>query len=106
MKTKIITQTGIVVGGQALLRLWDDSTGTIEMEEYFLPYDKISKDNILRCVNDNCFGCRLIKEAAIDIYIKYNNGSLEYDRTVLADYEQAQPLFLGWKELREQGIKC
>lgn len=104
MKTKTIKQIGITVGGDATLRLWGGDEGTITMKNYFLPNGKITPKNILRCVNDNGFGCESIIDATIDIYIKYDNGSQEYDRT-LSDFNKAQTMyFLGWNELREQGI--
>lgn len=106
MKSKIINQIGIVVGGTATLEFWGGGTGTIEMEEYFLPNGKITKDNILRCVNDNGFGCESISDAEIDIYIKYDNGSVEYNRTLSNFIEVQTELFLGWRQLHEQGIKC
>ena len=105
VKTKEINQIGIVVGGEATLSLWGGGTGTIEMEEYFLPLDKVTPKNILRCVNDNGFGVESIDAAKIDLYIKYDNGSKEYDRTIIADSKIHSAYFLGWKELREQGIK-
>lgn len=106
MKTKTITQTGIIVSGEALINLWGGGKGTISMEPYFLPIDKITPKNILKCVNDGGFGCEGIEKAEIDIYIKYDNGSKEYDRTIYADNPIHAQYFLGWKELREQGIKC
>lgn len=106
MKQKLINQIGFSIKGNATLNLWGGGTGDIEMEEYFLPLDKTTPKNILRCVNDNGFGCESIKEAEIDIYIKYDNGSKEYDRTIYANSPVHSAYFLGWRELREQGIKC
>ncbi len=105
MKTKQINQIGIVIGGIATLEMWGGGTGEIEMKQYFLPLDKITPKNILRCVNDNGFGCQSIPTADIDIYIKYDNGSKEYDRTIYVDNTLHTEYFLGWRELREQGIK-
>ena len=106
MKTKTIKQIGIIVNGTATLNLWGGGTGIIEMESYFLPNDKITKDNILHCVNDNGFGCESISHAEIDISIKYDNGSVEYDRTIETGLKQHISLFLGWSKLRDKGIAC
>jgi hypothetical protein len=107
MKSKTINQIGIVIGGEATLSLWGGGTGTIEMEKYFLPNEHVSKDNILRCVNDNGFGCENIDSAEIDIYIKYDNGSTEIERTFYDVHcKHHTHLFLGWAELRRRGIKC
>lgn len=102
MRTKTINQTGIVIGGSAVLNLWGGGKGEIEMERTFLPNKHISKDNILRCVNDNGFGCESIASADIDIYVKYDNGSIEIERT-LWDVNSIHHthLFLGWRYLNE-----
>ena len=105
MRTKTIKQTGFVVGGVAQLKLWDGSVGYISVEDCFLPYDKATPKNILRCVNDNKFGCEYIKSAEIYIFISYDNGSVEYDRTIYVDHPIHTQHFLGWRELRKQGIK-
>jgi hypothetical protein len=105
MKTMLITQTGFVIGGRAGLILWDGTRGEIEMKECYLAYHDTTPKNILRCVNDNGFGCEYIECADIDIYIKYDNGSKEYDRTLYVDHPIHTRHFLGWRELQEQGIK-
>ena len=68
MKTVSLKQTGILIKGESLLNLWGGGQCSIEMESYFLPIGKATKDNILRCVNDNGFGCESIECANIDIY--------------------------------------
>lgn len=82
MKTKTITQIGFVISGTAYLTLWGGELGTIEMSHKFLPYDLCTPKNILRCVNDAGFGVQSIDSADIDISIKYDNGSIEYDRMI------------------------
>jgi len=106
MKTKTINQIGIVIGGESVISLWGGGEGTIKMDETFIPNDKISKQNILRCVNDGGFGCESIDSSDIDIYIKFDNGCREYDRTIYVNHPLHTQFFLGWMELNEQGIKC
>lgn len=84
MKTKTINQTGIIVKGTSCITLWDNSMGYIEMNPSFIPNGKITKTAILNAVNDAKYGCQFISQADIDIYIKYDNGSEEYDRTIYA----------------------
>jgi hypothetical protein len=104
-KTKTITQVGIVVSGETLINMWGGGTGEITMRKTFIPNDKITKDNILRCVNDGGFGCESIKRAFVEIYIKYDNGSMEFEREFLVDHPLHTKHFLGYEELSKQGIK-
>ena len=104
MKTKTLKQIGISVSGDAVLSLWGGGSGLIAMDTYFLPNEKISKDNILRCVNDGGFGCESIESAEIEIRIRYENGYEEFDRWLFPS-EIHSHLFLGWAELKRQGIK-
>jgi hypothetical protein len=85
MKTKTITQTGIRISGIAFITLWDNNTASIEMNKTFIPNGKITKTNILSAVNDGRFGCQSIDSAEINISITYDNGSIEYDRTLFVD---------------------
>jgi len=50
-KQKTVTQTGFIIGGTATLSLWGGGAGTIEIEKYYIPYEKLTPKNILRCVN-------------------------------------------------------
>jgi hypothetical protein len=104
-KTKTITQVGIVVSGETLIHMWGGGKGEITMRKTFIPNDKITKDNILRCVNDGGFGCESIERAFVIISIKYDNGSDEFDREFIVDHPLHTKLFLGWNELNKQGIK-
>lgn len=105
MKKEITLKlTEIEISGTATLNLWGGGSGSIEMEKYKLPVDKATKDNILRCVNDNGFGCESIQSAEIDISANYQ-GKKVYMRTLYVDSPIHSKLFLGWKQLREQGIK-
>lgn len=86
MKQKTITQTGIIVHGTAYISLWGGETGEMEMNPMFLKNGEISPKRILGCVNDGGFRCESIKSAEIDIYTKYNNGNIEFDRTIVVDH--------------------
>jgi hypothetical protein len=88
MKTKVIKQTGIVIGGEATLNLWGGGQGTIEMNSVFIPLSDISHNRIKEAINDGQFGCESIEGADIDIFIKYDNGSKEYERTIFVDKMQ------------------
>jgi len=84
MKEKKIKQTGITIQGVALINFWGGGQGEVIMDERYIPNDKISKENILRCINDGQFGCESIESAEIDILINYELGfAMEYDRTII-----------------------
>ena len=106
MKAVTLKQIGIQVQGEVMLNLWGGGQGSMTMESYFLPLDKATKTNILRCVNDGGFGCESIESACIDIYDVYENGHKQYNREIYTDCKHHTKYFLGWRELREQGIKC
>lgn len=106
MRTKTITQVGIQISGIVSLNLWNnEGEVTIKMEKRFLPNKNISKDNILRCVNDNSFGCKSIVSSAINISIVYNNGCKEFIKTIFTDCKHHTKLFNDWKTLRAEGIE-
>lgn len=94
MRTKKLKQTGIVIQGIAVLNLWGGGQGEIIMDEKFIPNDKISKENILRCVNDAQFGCESIESAVVHIYIDYDHGfAKEYERTIKVNNPRYQQFY-------------
>ncbi len=105
MKQKTIKQIGIVVKGEAVIVLWGGGKGTVKMDRTFIPNGKITHTNIMRCVNDGGFGCESIESASIEIQIKYDNGSTEFERDIELDHPIQRKHFLGWAELAKIGIK-
>ena len=98
-RTKKITQVGFILKGNVTLNFWGGGEGTIVMKDLKLTYETMTPKNILRCVNDNGFGCENIASAEIDIYIWYNNGSTEYERTIFVDHPIHIQYFNQWREL-------
>lgn len=95
MKKKITSVLiGIMVRGTSEINLWGGGTGEMDMEETFIPADKVSKDNIMRCVNDGQFGCESIESAYVSIYAVYKSESgaktRVRDRTIYIDSELAK----------------
>lgn len=101
MKVKLI---GYEVSGEAVLHLWGGDKGSIEMNASIIKEDKLSKDNILRCVNDNGFGCELIERATIHVIELYEHGAYGKTVTLEADRDEYRDLYLGWRFLQEHGI--
>jgi len=87
MKEDTITlkKIGITIAGKVTITFWGGGEGEIEMIRTFIPNDKISKENILRCVNDGEFGCESIDEAEIDIYDTYEHNVLLFNRTIITN---------------------
>jgi len=86
MKTKTITQTGYLITGVARISLWGNSEGEVEMDKTFIPYSELTKRKLLNAINDGQFGCESIILAEVEVFIVYNNGSKEYDRTIQVTY--------------------
>lgn len=105
LKEKTVKLIGIIVTGDATLSLWGGGSGTIEMKNIFIPLEHATKDNILRAVNDNGFGCENIDSANILIFSKYDDGATVCEREFEASGRVHQLLFNGWAHLRELGIK-
>ena len=102
MKTTIELKLNYIeISGQALLNLWGGGQGVIEMKTIKLKPEKATKNNILRCVNDNGFGCESIQSASIDITSVYGNGHCEYIGALEIDHPIHTNLFLGWRYLNE-----
>jgi len=89
-----LRQTGITLQGVALLNLWGGGQGEIIMDERYIANDKISKENILRSINDAQFGCESIESADVDIYENYENGmTLVFNRTIHVENKMYQKFY-------------
>ena len=99
IKEKVVRLIGYSIGGEAVLDMWGGGQGTIEIEKEFLPVKHFSKDNALRCVNDNGFGCERIVRADVYIEEKYDDGGRGKIIWIEADSDYSRSLFLGWKHL-------
>ncbi len=77
LRTKEIKQIGFIINGTAFVNFWGGGSGSVGMNTNFLPNELMSKDNMLRCVNDGGFGVESIYGAEINVSIKYDNGSIE-----------------------------
>jgi hypothetical protein len=65
-----------VIKGNAVIVTWDDSTGTIKMNDFEIPASGISskeefKDIIISLLNDGGFGAKYIKGALVKVFAKY-----------------------------------
>ena len=89
-----LRQTGITLQGVVLINLWGGGQGEIIMDERYIPNDKISKENILRSINDAQFGCESIESADVDIYENYENGmTLVFNRTIHVENKMYQKFY-------------
>jgi len=89
-----LEQIGYMVDGEAMINLWGGGSGTIEMDKSRIPLRRMSKDNLLRCVNDGQFGCESFQWADVSIYDLFEGGYKEYNRTIHIEARPArQKLF-------------
>jgi hypothetical protein len=102
-REKTVRATGIIVTGTARLCLWGGGEGSVQMEPRFLPFEHSSEDNILRCVNDNGFGCESVKSAEVKVSLLFDDGSVDPEGEISAGPERAA-LFNGWRHLQEIGV--
>ena len=81
MKAKTVTlkQTGYSISGESVLNLWGGGQGTIDISAGIIPLDKLSKENLLKCVNDGRFGCESIDCARVIIEDLYEDGYTQYN---------------------------
>lgn len=112
MKTpKVITVTKTLVGyaveGDADVQLWGGGEGGIGMKKCFLPVEHFSKDNVLRCVNDNGFGVEAIVGAQVFVTELYDDGTNGKSLEFYTESPNSRSLFLGWKHLNTlKGVRC
>jgi len=102
IRAKTIKQIGFIIGGTAFVNFWGGGSGSVEMDTNFLPNELMSKNNMLRCVNDGGFGVESIYGAEIYVSVKYDNGSTEMAHFFETESKIHSELFLGWNELEEQ----
>jgi hypothetical protein len=96
MKKQVcLKHKGYSIQGTATIRCWDGYVGEIKMDSTFIPDGKLTKENILKSINDGRFGCESILKAKIVIYDVFDNkyieprGLLDIDMTKLSRFRFA-----------------
>lgn len=82
MKGDSFKKIGYKITGAALIRM-EEETGWVLMDEYLIPSESMSKEMLLRCVNDAGMGCKEIVGATIDIFDLYKSGRTEFNRKII-----------------------
>jgi len=103
------TLYGYKVSGDAVLNLWGGGQGEIRMQAQLLPAKHLSKDNVLRCVNDNGFGCESIDSAHVrvtEVWRREDGGGFIMGKTVSFEslHPDNQHLYNGWRYFNENSI--
>jgi len=83
MKQVTLNQIGYEIRGTSTLKLWGGGEGEIKMDTSHIVKLPLTKEKLLRCVNDGQFGCESIEEANIHIFDLYENGYVEHNRDVI-----------------------
>jgi hypothetical protein len=102
-KTMRTTLIGYDVSGTAMVTPWGGGDGEIEMKTTFLPAKFLSKDNVLRCVNDNGFGVQSINGAWVMVTEVYDNGGRGKTIDFETNSRHSQKLFDDRKHLDKIG---
>lgn len=63
---------GYKITGEAFLSLWGGGEGWVMMQPTYLLKGRLSKGNLLRCVNDDGLGCEAILSVDIHIWDVYH----------------------------------
>ena len=77
-----LKQTGYTIQGESVVNAWGGGQGIMQMDENFIPLDSLTVNALLGCVNDGRFGVESIESADLDVYMQYENGYKEFDRTI------------------------
>jgi len=97
MKKRVtLQQIGWKITGTALVRLWDGSTGTIEMNPTRLMLGQLTKKRLRESINDAKFGCETILSATVYIYEMYQKEHMEFRTELELNSE--------WCSLGKRGI--
>ncbi len=78
----LLKQVGYVINGTAHINHWGGGTNMVEMDPTTILLGKLTKDNLLRCINDGRFGVESINQAALRIDDLYEGGYTEYNREI------------------------
>jgi hypothetical protein len=101
------TRTAVVIGydvvGMARINLWGGGAGDIEMSRTRIEPGHVTKDNVLRCVNDGGFGCESIQSACVYVVERLDDGGFGKEIEIEADSDYSRSLFLGWQHLQKIG---
>ena len=90
MRTVILKQTGYEVSGVATIHLWSGRDTKVEMNKSSVPLGKITKDTLLKCINDGGFGCECILSATVYIWDVFENGYEEFNRSIHIPHPKAE----------------
>lgn len=81
-KQLVLNHTGYRISGESLLGLWGSGQGTINMDTTFIPDGELTKESVLRAVNDGRFGCESILSADVDVYDCYDDSYCVFNRAL------------------------
>jgi len=82
MKEVILKQIGIQLEGTVKIIGWYNNAGYIEMNPVTLDNkEDVTNDEIKDELNDGGFGCQSIEGAIVDVFILFENGYKELNRS-------------------------
>lgn len=89
-KTVTKKSVGLSINGISVIQLLGNNTEYLcDMEETFIPINKkLTKSLLLSCVNDNDYGCEHIVYATIEVFVCYDDTTIELFKTIKIDKNQ------------------
>jgi len=82
MKMVTLQQTGYYIEGQVNIILWTGDIGELYMDPMVVPLGNMTKENLMKCINDGQYGAQFIDKAELAIYDYYENNYKEFNRYI------------------------
>jgi len=79
VKKITLKQIGYYIAGYVIANMWGGGEGEIQMDSFAIK-GKITKDKIVKSLNDGQFGVVSLKSADISIYNLFEHDYKEYNR--------------------------
>lgn len=77
-RTVTLKQVGWVLYGTVDVCFWGGGRGRLSQRETQIPLGSLTRDNLIRCINDGGFGVECIVDARVEVDVLYEGGYREY----------------------------
>jgi len=84
-----LKHVGYKVEGKAKISLWGGGQGSVNMTKEYI-HGQITKDALLKCINDGGFGCVCIESAELVISDLYEKNFAVFNRNIAVDKRRCE----------------